>query len=164
MIRDDFNVRLIRRFGVCSRTALIAALALGLVSCGSAAPPSSPGPTVAAPNGGLTQINEGGQVTIEVTWHGPSAGLVFDVAMDTHSVDLDGYDLAQLALLRTDEGVEVKPGGWDAPPGGHHRSGALMFPDKAPDGRSVIGPTTKSIELVIHEVAGVPERVFRWTP
>lgn len=52
----------------------------------------------------MTQTNEGGQVTIQVTWQSRSAGPVFHVAMGTHAVDLDGYDLRQLAVLRTDQG------------------------------------------------------------
>jgi hypothetical protein len=31
-------------------------------------------------------------------------------------------------------------------------------------GKLEIGPNTAWIELVIRDVAGVPERVFRWTP
>lgn len=111
-----------------------------------------------------TQTSEGGQVTVEVTWQGLSAGPVFTVALNTHSVNLDDYDLMKLAVLRTDQGVEIRPIGWDAPAGGHHRSGTLTFPAKAPDGSPLIGPGTRTVELVIREVAGVPERVFRWTP
>ncbi len=103
-------------------------------------------------------------MTIEVTWQGPHAGLNFEVAMNTHSVNLDGYDLAELAVLRTDRGQEVRPSRWDAPAGGHHRRGTLTFPDRTPDGRPVIGPDTAWVELIIRDVAGVPQRVFRWTP
>lgn len=109
-----------------------------------------------------TQTTEGGQVTIAVTWLGPSDGPVFGVVMDTHAVDLDAYDLFQLAVLRTDQGQEVQPIGWDAPSGGHHREGTLTFPPDTPDGSLLIGPSTRGLELVIRDVAGVPERVFRW--
>src|SRR5581483_5844402 len=72
-----------------------------------------------------TQTNTGGQVTVAVTWHGSIAEPTFTVVLDTHAVDLDRYDLRQLAVLRTDQGQEVQPSGWDAPPGGHHRQGTL---------------------------------------
>ncbi len=111
----------------------------------------------------MTQTNEGGQVTIKVTWQGRSAGPVFNVAMDTHAVDLDGYDLRQLAGLRTDQGQEIQPTRWDAPTGGHHRSGTLSFPTALADGTPLIGANTRSLELVIRNVAGVSERTFRWT-
>jgi hypothetical protein len=70
-------------------------------------------------------------VTIAVTWQGAEAGPVFNVALDTHSVDLDAVDLSKAAMLRTDPGVQVRPVGWDAPKGGHHRSGTLAFPTTA---------------------------------
>lgn len=112
---------------------------------------------------GVTQTNEGGQVTMNVSWQGPTAGPVFAVAMDTHAVDLDGYDLRQLAVLRTDEGQEVRPIGWDAPMGGHHRNGMLTFPKMDANGKPVIGPNTHHITLIIRNVAGVSERTFQWT-
>lgn len=76
------------------------------------------------------------------------------VAMNTHSVELD-YDLARLAVLRTDRGDEVIPLRWDGARGGHHVNGTLYFP--AMDLKGV-----QWVELVIREVAGVPERTFRW--
>lgn len=110
-----------------------------------------------------TRTNEGGQVTVTVTWQGPAAGPRFDVVLDTHAVDLDGYDLRQLAVLRTGDGREVQPLTWDAPTGGHHREGTLVFPATTPDGTPLIGPTTGTIELVIRDIAEVPERTFQWT-
>ncbi len=109
-----------------------------------------------------TQVSEGGPVAVAVTWEGPSVGLVFAVAMNTHSVDLDGYDLAQLATLHTDQGVEVLPLSWDAPRGGHHRSGTLVFPGTGPDGAPVLGTTSSALHLALRDVAGVPERSFQW--
>lgn len=109
-----------------------------------------------------TRISEGGEVTVEVTWEGESAGPSFDVTMDTHSVDLDGYDLKKLAVLRNDRGQEVRATGWGAPKGGHHREGTLRFPEKTAGGEALIGPDTRKIELVIRDVAGMPERSFEW--
>lgn len=130
----------------------------------SSAPPAAATPSGAAQtNGDATQTNEGGQVTIKATWNGVSAGPIFNVVMDTHSVDLDGYDLTQLAVLRVD-GREVQPVGWDAPKGGHHREGTLTFPTIDVDENLLIAPSTRTVELVIRDVAGMPERVFRWTP
>ena len=113
--------------------------------------------------GAESQTSEGGQVTIKATWQDPSAGPVFAVVMDTHSVNLDAYDLLQLAVLRTEQGLEVQPIGWDAPSGSHHREGTLSFPATAADGSPLIGSDTRTVELVIRDVAGVPERSFRWT-
>jgi hypothetical protein len=108
-----------------------------------------------------TRVNEGGQVTIKATWNRASATPIFDVVMDTHAVDLDGYDLGQLAVLRVN-GREIQPVSWEAPKGGHHRQGTLSFPATASDGTPLIGADTSAVELIIRDVAGVPERVFQW--
>jgi hypothetical protein len=118
--------------------------------------------TVASSTDAVTQTNEGGQVTIAVAWDRGQSAPVFNVAMNTHSVDLDAVDLSQVAVLRTDHGAEVRPTGWDAPKGGHHRSGTLTFPTTTPSGAVVLGDGTGSFELLIRNVAGVPEREFRW--
>lgn len=108
-----------------------------------------------------TRTSEAGKVTVDVTWAGPAAGLVFDVVLDTHSVDLDGFDLANLASLRTDGGIEVAPIAWDAAKGGHHREGKLSFPATV-DGRPLLNETVRGITVLVRDVAS-PERSFQWT-
>lgn len=108
------------------------------------------------------QVSVGGDVTIRVTWHGPEAGTEFSVSMDTHSVDLDGYDLSKMVVLHTNDGREAPAIRWDAPKGGHHRKGTLAFSEVALDGEPFVAANTESIELVLYEVAGVPTRSFVW--
>lgn len=106
----------------------------------------------------VTQSNDEQSVTIEVTpLNLPDGGstLDFEVAFNTHSVDLS-FDPAAISVLRDDAGREYPAIAWEgAAPGGHHRSGVLRF--KVPD------LTTDFVELTIRDVAGVPERVFRWS-
>lgn len=129
----------------------------------STATGSQPSPAPAAAASDQARISEGGQVTVKGIWPGPAAGLVFTIVMDTHAVDLDGYDLAQLAVLRVDGGPDLAPVRWDAPAGGHHREGTLTFPTEQ-GGKPVIDAQTRMIELIVRDVAGVPERVFTWQP
>jgi hypothetical protein len=119
--------------------------------------------TTTSQSAAMMQTNEGGQITVKVTWQGRNAGPVFSVEMDTHVVNLDGYDLRQLASLRTDQGQEIQPASWNGPWGGHHRSGTLTFPATLGNGTPLIGPNTRSITLVIRNVGDVPERTFTWT-
>jgi hypothetical protein len=140
--------------------ALLVRLALGVWS--TFTPPTATRVAPAQWNA-ATQTSEGGQVTIEATLQDSSAAPAFKITLDTHAVDLDGYDLAQLAVLRTDQGQIVQPMGWDAPKGGHHREGTLTFPATAANGSATIGPETRRVELVIRDVAGVPERTLTWT-
>jgi hypothetical protein len=144
-----------RRMALAAAGLLVVALVLA--ACGTARQAATTAGTEA------TQRSEGGQVTVAVTWGGKETGPVFRVVMDTHAVDLDGYDLRQLAVLRAG-GREVRPSGWDAPKGGHHREGTLTFPSASADGSPTMGPAAGTVELVIRDIAGVPERIFRWTP
>jgi hypothetical protein len=105
-----------------------------------------------------TQSNNEQAVTVEVTPLNLSQGgttLEFEIAFDTHSVDL-GFDPVALSLLRDSAGNEYPALVWEGDPaGGHHRSGTLRFEvPKAP---------TDSVEvIIIRDIAGVPERVFQW--
>lgn len=161
---------------------LLSALATALVACGSSEPESSSDrpsaqAIVAAFNGspgngeggggtdGEVRTSEGGSVSIQVSWEnaGRAVGaLSFSVVMDTHSGNLDGYDLGRLAVLRNDRGQEVTAELWDSAPGGHHRTGTLLFPDMDSAGNPVVGPEVAAVELLIRDVAGVKERVLRW--
>lgn len=147
-----------RRPYVTRLLVALAVVSLALAGCGATtAVPAAPTTPSAA-----TQISAGGEVTVTATWVGSNRAPVFTMVLDTHSVDLDALDLTALATLSVG-GMEVRPITWDAPAGGHHRAGVLSFPTTTADGRAVIGPETETIELVIRDVAGVPERIFRWT-
>ena len=133
--------------------AALAALVIGLLLSR---------PTSVAQADAKTQTGQAGQVTIKATWEGAESGPVFTVVLDTHAVNLDAYDLVQLAVLRTDQADDVLPIGWDAPAGGHHREGTLTFPLTRADGSPTLPAETRLIELSIREVGGVPETVLTW--
>lgn len=122
--------------------AFIGLLGIGR-SLGSAAP-------------GLTRTHAGGGVTVKVTYLNPEApeGASFQVVLDTHSVDLDAFDLKNLSLLRDEAGKTYQPRQVENKGGGHHREATLVFPKPA--------TAAKRLELVIKDIAGVKERSFRW--
>ena len=103
-----------------------------------------------------TQTNSGGGVTVKVTLLDTksSGDLRFEVALDTHSVNLDGYDLKTVSVLRDGSGNAYAPATVEYKGSGHHRQATLVF--------AKIANSTKRVELVIKNVAGVKERVFRW--
>jgi len=84
--------------------------------------------------------------------------LVFEVSLETHSVDLS-MDLAQLATLQTDTGITVQAVLWDAPRGGHHVGGTLQFPSKS-NGQYVL-EGAKSFKIILKNVDAA-ERKFTW--
>lgn len=137
-------------------TATAAACGSSVSSAGSSGPPV-PSASPTASGGPSTQRSEGGQVTVDATWAGPSAGASFDVKLDTHSVDLDALDLSN-AILRNNRGETLSAVPWTAPKGGHHREGTLTF---AGDVATFFAGAT-SIDLILAGVGDLPERTLHW--
>ena len=80
-------------------------------------------------------------------------GLAFSTSIDTHSWALD-FDMTEVSRLVV-ASTSYKAILWDgSPPGGHHKSGVLVFPK--PTGGS------GEMSLTISGVGDVPERVFQW--
>jgi hypothetical protein len=104
----------------------------------------------------LTRTNSGGGVTAKVTYLNPGGteDTRFEISLDTHSVDLDSYDLKVLSSLRVDTGKTYQPTKVENKGSGHHRQLLLIFPKATSE--------SKRLELVIREIAGVKERSFVW--
>ncbi|MCB0192087.1 MAG: hypothetical protein KDJ65_09095 [Anaerolineae bacterium] len=138
---------------------LLLAVSTVIAACGSAttATETENNPALAIPNF-ETKASSENAVTVEVTplnLADGGASLDFEIAFNTHSVDL-AFDPAAISVLRDDQGREYPAIGWEgAGPGGHHRSGTLRF--------KVLDYATTSIEVVLKGVADVPERVFHWS-
>jgi hypothetical protein len=117
------------------------------------------GVTIAAsgPPADLTRQVGGGGVTVAATLlKDRTESTSIQVALATHSVNLDPYHFDAIAVLRDDQGkaypleaVEKSTGA------GHHRSAVLRF--------ARVGADAKAVELMVKGVAGVKERTFRWT-
>jgi FlaG/FlaF family flagellin (archaellin) len=102
-----------------------------------------------------TQTVSGGGVTVTVTYLAQTAHESrFSVVLDTHSVNLDAYDLKALSVLRDDTGRTMEPTGAENKGSGHHREIILTFPWPSLN--------KKWLELVIKDIAGAKERTFRW--
>ena len=103
------------------------------------------------------QSVSGGGVTVDVTFLKDRAdAAAFQVVLDTHSGNLDGYRFEEIVRLRDGRGGEVAPAAVEGAKGsGHHREATVRFtwPDPRPAG----------LELLVKGVAGVPERMFRWS-
>jgi hypothetical protein len=108
-----------------------------------------------------TLVDEQGAVSVAITpleVAQDAATLSFEVAMNTHSVDL-GMDLAQLATLTTDTGAAVTATTWTGEAGGHHVSGVLSFPTDNDGAPLLEGATTITLTL---ENVDARERIFTW--
>ncbi len=134
----------------------VALLASSCASARDVGAPTAPA-TASEQSGGLGEArHEAGAVEIVASWI-DGATPALRVTMDTHSVSLDGFDLAALARVRLDGGAWIAPSAWDAPAGGHHRSGTLTFGSIDPRALAA----ARLIELEIRDVA-VPSRLLRW--
>ena len=145
---------------------LIPALLLAACLPASPAPRSEPplaplATEPAAPAGDLRRVDEQGAVVVEITplnLGSSSDQIVFEVALNTHSIDLS-MDLAALATLGTDTGVSVPAALWDAPRGGHHVTGRLIFP-AIQDGRPLLDGAGRLTLTIVDLDASV--RLFEW--
>jgi PBP1b-binding outer membrane lipoprotein LpoB len=109
----------------------------------------------------LARIDEQGAVIVQASplnLGTPAETLEFDIAMNTHSVDLS-TDLAELSTLATDTGLTVQASKWDATPGGHHVDGKLIFPSMQ-DGKSILEGASKLTLTIINVDAA--SRIFEW--
>ncbi len=112
-------------------------------------------------NDSATLSDQQGAVTVNVTplnLDSATDTLDFNVVMDTHSVELS-MDLATLATLTTDTGISVESTLWDAPLGGHHVEGKLIF-SATKDGKPILEGATKLTLTILNLDA--PTRIFEW--
>jgi len=112
-------------------------------------------------NDSAMRIDQQGAIIVEITplnLDSPTDTLEFDVVLTTHSIDLS-MDLAAVSTLTTDTGVSVESTLWDAPLGGHHVEGKLIFP-ATKDGKPILEGATKLTLTIVNVDA--PTRIFEW--
>lgn len=142
-------------------STLVLAACSGSASAQTAPSTAPASATSANADGSLTRSNAQGAVTVTVTplnLDESADTLEFDIIMDTHSVDLS-MDLATLSTLTTDTGVTIQAISWDAPRGGHHVSGKLIFPSMQ-DGKFILEGARKLTLTILNLDA--PSRIFEW--
>lgn len=111
------------------------------------------GTTAAAPatGGRKTQEKAEAGVTVKVALESSDGALRFKVALETHTVDLDQYKFDEIVALRA-AGKEYKAMVKSQESSGHHRSAVVEFEN----------PKAMEVEVVVKNVAGVGERVFKF--
>jgi hypothetical protein len=135
-----YDVTRIRKVSFAAASLIFVVLLTGaLGSQGvNAAPDSS---TVVGSEAGVT-------FTVRSVEYDDAIG--FQMKIDTHQGDLS-FDLTEVSTLQVGGNV-YEPLTWaGSPPGGHHRTGELVFPKPSEQG---------PIRLVIRDVYSVSERVF----
>jgi hypothetical protein len=116
----------------------------------------------------FTQQDTQGAVTVSATLLTPDkpradGKLAVRLKLETHSVDLDQYQLDQLSSLRDAQGREVQAVAVESASGsGHHREAVLTFPGSDAAGTPLLKPDAKALTLIVRGIGGIPERTFRW--
>lgn len=150
-------------FGIIAAVTLIISLQIASVLRRSRSPIPSKADqtrlvTNTQPSGGFdSKENTGGNVTVIVTPKvlTPKKQVVFEVAYETHSVELD-FDAASISSLIDSEDTDYGSPSWEgSPPGGHHRKGTLTF-------TKPLSGNARSITLTLTNVAGIPSRTLTW--
>jgi hypothetical protein len=90
-------------------------------------------------------------VTVKVALESADGTVKFKIALETHTVELDKYKFDEIVALRAG-GKEYKGRLVSQEGSGHHRSAVVEF-DK---------PGAKEFDVVVKDVAGVKERVFKF--
>jgi Spy/CpxP family protein refolding chaperone len=101
--------------------------------------------------GPMTKEKSEGGVTATVSLEGKNGVLSFKIVLNSHTVNFDEYKFDEIIILRTD-GKEYKGRIKSQEGSGHHRSAVVEFDN----------PRTKEVEVVIKDVAGVKERIFKF--
>ncbi|MPZ78545.1 MAG: hypothetical protein GEU77_18740, partial [Deltaproteobacteria bacterium] len=86
---------------------------------------------VGAADSEMTKTISGGGVTAKVTYLNPKDNNDeprFQIVLDTHSANLDAYDLKTITALRDDTGKTYLATGIENKGSGHHRETTLTFP------------------------------------
>jgi hypothetical protein len=164
--------------------AILLLAAVGVLAAAACGGDDSDGPAVQATGTGttqagapveLTQSDSQGGVEIDVTWvtpetlgeldseqargYGLDGYVLLEIQFTTHSGDLSPLDMTALSAIRV-AGQEYAPQAWESiSDDSHHREGVLVFAREASDGVSLDAGT---VELVMKDIADVPERLFRW--
>jgi hypothetical protein len=114
------------------------------------------GETFGAEASHATRTDSGGGVTVKITYldSKTSNEVRFQVVLDTHSVNLDSYDLKTVTVLRDDTGKTYLPTEVENKGSGHHREATLIFPK--------LSSEAKRLEIAIKDVGGMKERTFNW--
>ncbi|AOY77763.1 hypothetical protein [Clostridium formicaceticum] len=118
-------------------------------------------------NEDLFIVNSEGNVAVGITFLNPIEDdenyFRFGVALNTHSVDLDAYDLSQRAVLFLENQLTISENiEWRLVEGeGHHVLGELKIPSEYED-KKISYVDYEYVELEIRDIDGIASRRFKW--
>ncbi len=144
-----FNWTEIRNLAaVLSVIVLVAAVGYSFFLAPRLVPPLGAGAFSLSP-----QINSQNNVEVSVTPQISESQTAFEIQFTTHSGSLD-FEVEDIATLQDETGAVYPAVAWEgSPPGGHHRSGKLVF--------GPLPENARRIRLVLLQVSQ-SDRSFEW--
>lgn len=113
----------------------------------------------------LTKTNEEGAVSVAITFLNPVENnndyWVFEMAINTHSVNLDQYDFHKLTSLSIDDKTFHDEFVFEKEGIGHHITYNIKVP-KIIDGNKIITKESKNLILYLKDIDGIPLRTYEW--
>jgi hypothetical protein len=107
----------------------------------------------------LTKTDSQGAVTVQATLLPEDSNrnrLVFEIAMNTHSVDLSQYDLTRLAEISFGEEEQNQNFEWESLNNdSHHIKGTLTW-------RKEIEEIPENLTLILKDIDQITSRIFSW--
>ena len=102
------------------------------------------------------KVNEEGEVRVYVKPVSLTLGqkASFELAFDTHSINLDFEIEPSIKLIDSDGKIYSRATWNGSAAGGHHRSGIITFEDPLTD--------TGKVDLIVTKIGNTAERKFRW--
>ncbi|TCT15564.1 hypothetical protein EDC18_103270 [Natranaerovirga pectinivora] len=87
---------------------------------------------------------------------------VFEVSLDTHTVDLGQYNYSELITIRVDDAYKTNDEFNLSVEGALHHMSLIIKLPKVMNNKDIITPENKEIVLAINEVDGVKTRELKW--
>jgi protein-S-isoprenylcysteine O-methyltransferase Ste14 len=141
-VLSDFDLKKIRNITMVASTLILIILSTSALGVLPVARANQEGKEISDTKNGVT-------FTFKQIFLGEDV-LAFETRIDTHQGDLS-FEMTEVATLEAG-GEAYKPIRWEgSPPGGHHRSGILIFPDV-----SMIA----EMRMIIKDISGVSEWIL----
>lgn len=92
----------------------------------------------------------------------PQRYLLFRVVVDAPALEMSTWDLKSMIYLREEKGMEYGTPFWKPIEEGSRKAGIAAFPRRDAGDNPVPSLESRYFEIVIRDLAGAKERVFRW--
>lgn len=114
----------------------------------------------------LMIVNDEGPVTIAASFFNSNEedgdNWMFQLALDTHSVNLDQYDFDELISIKIDEELNIEEDLTIQKDGAGHHIVLNIYMPKIINGKNVFNENVEVVTIQAREIGEIPVREFHW--